>query len=222
MQGTVKYFNSSKGYGFILPDEGGNEVFIHQSELQRASIRSLQEGDRIEYELIRNPKSSRRSAGKLKLLPPISHELPPQRDSAFIYLVPSRLTATYVRHWAIQNNVPRIVGPPHGYFHVTLLRSGRSRSVDLKVFSPELVISPRLITVMAHGTDGLMLHIDHPFFVRRHIRLAQQFGQRQDPNYSAHLTVSYHCPEVDIRKMTRPTFSLAFVREDISSLKEDE
>jgi CspA family cold shock protein len=50
-KGTVKFFNTDKGFGFIKPDNGGDDVFVHVSEVQRAGIRSLIEGDKITYEL---------------------------------------------------------------------------------------------------------------------------------------------------------------------------
>jgi CspA family cold shock protein len=61
--GTVKWFNPSKGYGFIEPTEGGKDVFIHISALQRAGIGSLNEGQKIEYEVVvgNNGKSSAES-----------------------------------------------------------------------------------------------------------------------------------------------------------------
>ncbi|MDF1720722.1 MAG: cold-shock protein [Minwuia sp.] len=49
--GTVKWFNSTKGYGFIAPDEGGNDVFVHISAVERAGMNSLNEGDKISYEI---------------------------------------------------------------------------------------------------------------------------------------------------------------------------
>ncbi len=61
--GTVKWFNPTKGYGFIEPSEGGKDVFIHISALQRAGIGSLSEGQKIEYEVVtgNNGKSSAES-----------------------------------------------------------------------------------------------------------------------------------------------------------------
>ncbi len=58
--GTVKWFNPSKGYGFIEPTDGSKDVFIHISALERAGIGSLNEGQKIEYELVpgNNGKSS--------------------------------------------------------------------------------------------------------------------------------------------------------------------
>jgi CspA family cold shock protein len=49
--GTVKWFNPSKGFGFIVPDEGGSDVFVHMSALERAGLHSLDEGQRLNYEL---------------------------------------------------------------------------------------------------------------------------------------------------------------------------
>jgi cold shock protein len=58
--GTVKWFNPSKGYGFVEPSDGSKDVFIHISALERAGIASLNEGQKIEYELVpgNNGKSS--------------------------------------------------------------------------------------------------------------------------------------------------------------------
>ncbi len=47
--GTVKWFNGSKGYGFIAPDNGGEDVFVHYSAIQSAGYRNLEEGDRVEF-----------------------------------------------------------------------------------------------------------------------------------------------------------------------------
>jgi CspA family cold shock protein len=49
--GTVKFFNTQKGYGFVAPDDGGKDAFIHVTALERAGINSLNEGDKISYEL---------------------------------------------------------------------------------------------------------------------------------------------------------------------------
>lgn len=52
--GTVKWFNTSKGYGFIKPDGGGADVFVHVTAVQRAGMQSLSEGQRITYEVTRD------------------------------------------------------------------------------------------------------------------------------------------------------------------------
>ena len=49
--GTVKWFNPTKGYGFIVPDEGGNDVFVHISAVQNAGMQTLHEGQKLNYEL---------------------------------------------------------------------------------------------------------------------------------------------------------------------------
>ncbi|MDX2288016.1 MAG: cold-shock protein [Hyphomicrobiaceae bacterium] len=49
-KGTVKFYNDQKGYGFIAPDNGGNDVFVHATALERAGMRSLAEGQKVEYD----------------------------------------------------------------------------------------------------------------------------------------------------------------------------
>lgn len=49
-RGTVKWFNDQKGFGFIAPDDGGKDLFVHQSSIQSSGFRSLKEGDKVEYE----------------------------------------------------------------------------------------------------------------------------------------------------------------------------
>jgi CspA family cold shock protein len=55
-QGTVKWFNQEKGYGFITPDEGGDDVFVHYSGIVGEGFRSLEEGDRVSFEVTRGKK----------------------------------------------------------------------------------------------------------------------------------------------------------------------
>ena len=50
-EGTVKWFNTTKGYGFIQPAEGGNDVFVHISAVQRAGLQGLSDGQKVSYEL---------------------------------------------------------------------------------------------------------------------------------------------------------------------------
>jgi CspA family cold shock protein len=64
--GTVKWFNGQKGYGFIQPDAGGPDVFVHISAVERAGLGSLREGQKITYELERDAKNGKMSAGQLK------------------------------------------------------------------------------------------------------------------------------------------------------------
>ena len=62
--GTVKWFNSSKGYGFITPDAGGQDVFVHISAVQKAGMRFLNENDKVSYDLV--TEKGKTSAGNLK------------------------------------------------------------------------------------------------------------------------------------------------------------
>lgn len=65
--GTVKWFNTVKGYGFVQPDDGSKDVFVHVSAVDQAGISSLQEGQKLEYELVPD-KRGRSAAGNLKLV----------------------------------------------------------------------------------------------------------------------------------------------------------
>jgi CspA family cold shock protein len=64
--GTVKWFNPTKGFGFIQPESGGADVFVHISAVERAGMRSLAEGQKISYEEQRDPKRNKSSAENLK------------------------------------------------------------------------------------------------------------------------------------------------------------
>lgn len=64
--GTVKWFNATKGFGFIQPDEGGADVFVHISAVERAGLGSLQEGQKIGFEIEKDRRSGKSSAGQLQ------------------------------------------------------------------------------------------------------------------------------------------------------------
>ncbi len=64
--GTVKWFNGQKGFGFIQPDDGGSDVFVHISAVERAGLRSLNEGQKVSFELERDQRSGKTSAGQLQ------------------------------------------------------------------------------------------------------------------------------------------------------------
>jgi CspA family cold shock protein len=64
--GTVKWFNATKGFGFIQPDDGGSDVFVHISAVERANLGSLSEGQKLSYELQRDKKSGKMSAEQLQ------------------------------------------------------------------------------------------------------------------------------------------------------------
>ena len=64
--GTVKWFNSQKGFGFIQPNDGGNDVFVHISAVERAGLGSLNEGQTVSYVLEKDQRSGKMSAGQLQ------------------------------------------------------------------------------------------------------------------------------------------------------------
>ena len=64
--GTVTWFNDQKGYGFIQPDDGGKDVFVHISAVERSGMRGLAEGQKISYELETDRRTGKQSAGNLK------------------------------------------------------------------------------------------------------------------------------------------------------------
>lgn len=64
--GTVKWFNATKGYGFIEPQGGGRDVFVHISAVERSELGSITEGQTISYEIERDPRSGKESAGQLR------------------------------------------------------------------------------------------------------------------------------------------------------------
>ena len=63
--GTVKWFNTAKGFGFIQPDDGGSDVFVHISAVEQAGLRGLNEGDQVSFELEQDRRSGKLSAGQL-------------------------------------------------------------------------------------------------------------------------------------------------------------
>jgi CspA family cold shock protein len=64
--GTVKWFNSTKGFGFIQPEDGGKDVFVHISAVERSGLGSLGEGQKVSFELERDRKTGRESAVNLQ------------------------------------------------------------------------------------------------------------------------------------------------------------
>lgn len=65
--GTVKWFNTTKGYGFIEPEEGGKDVFVHISAVERSGLTGLADNQKVDYELL-DGRDGRKMAGDLKLL----------------------------------------------------------------------------------------------------------------------------------------------------------
>ena len=66
VKGTVKWFNPAKGYGFIQPEDGGKDVFVHISAVEAAGLRGLNEGQTISYEVEKDRRTGKESAGQLK------------------------------------------------------------------------------------------------------------------------------------------------------------
>ncbi|MHB8885555.1 cold-shock protein [Methylovirgula sp. HY1] len=66
--GTVKWFNAQKGFGFIAPDDGGTDAFVHISAVERSGLGNLHEGQKVRFELVSDRKSGKMSADNLKVL----------------------------------------------------------------------------------------------------------------------------------------------------------
>jgi len=64
--GTVKWFNSTKGFGFIEPEQGGGDVFVHISAVERSGMNGLNEGQKISFEVVQDRRSGKNSAENLK------------------------------------------------------------------------------------------------------------------------------------------------------------
>ena len=64
--GVVKWFNGQKGFGFIQPDDGGTDVFVHISAVERAGLRDLREGQKVSYEITKDQRTGKASADQLK------------------------------------------------------------------------------------------------------------------------------------------------------------
>jgi CspA family cold shock protein len=64
--GAVKWLNGQKGFGFIQPDDGGADVFVHISAVERAGLRDLREGQKVSYEITKDQRSGKSSADQLK------------------------------------------------------------------------------------------------------------------------------------------------------------
>ena len=66
ISGTLKFYNAAKGFGFITPDDGSKDVFVHISAVEAAGLRGLDENQKVSYEIERDRRSGKESAGQLK------------------------------------------------------------------------------------------------------------------------------------------------------------
>ena len=66
--GTVKFYNETKGYGFIQPDDGSKDVFVHATALERAGLRSLREGQKVTFDTQTDPRSGKTAVGNISTL----------------------------------------------------------------------------------------------------------------------------------------------------------
>ena len=64
--GTVKFFNTTKGFGFIQPEDGGNDVFVHISAVERSGMHSLVEGQKVSFEVVQDRRSGKSAADNLQ------------------------------------------------------------------------------------------------------------------------------------------------------------
>ena len=64
--GTVKWFNATKGFGFIQPEDGDKDVFVHISDVERSGMTTLSEGQRVTFDVARDPKNGKNSASNIK------------------------------------------------------------------------------------------------------------------------------------------------------------
>jgi CspA family cold shock protein len=64
--GTVKFFNSTKGFGFIAPDDGGTDVFVHVSAVERAGMRTIVEGQKLSFDVVKDNRSGKSAAENLQ------------------------------------------------------------------------------------------------------------------------------------------------------------
>ncbi|HKA70484.1 MAG TPA: cold-shock protein [Xanthobacteraceae bacterium] len=66
-KGTVKFYNDQKGYGFIQPDDGGRDVFVHATALERSGVSALREGQKVSFDTQTDPRSGKIAVGRLEV-----------------------------------------------------------------------------------------------------------------------------------------------------------
>ena len=135
--GKVKWFNLTKGFGFIQPDDGGADVFVHASALERAGLYRLDEGQRVSYELEQDRRSGKTSAGSLQALDegeaPRRREdrsaTPPSRSEG-----PGEGAASGVVKWFNPTKGFGFIQPDHGggdvFVHISAVEQAGLASLD--------------------------------------------------------------------------------------------
>ena len=94
--GTVKWFNDAKGFGFITPDDGGEDLFAHFSAIQMNGFKTLKEGQKVQFEVTQGPKGKQASNIQNAWLP-LGSSKPPTKPGVF--LLPSTFIDFYTEHW---------------------------------------------------------------------------------------------------------------------------
>ncbi len=68
LTGTVKWFNTEKGYGFIQPDDGGNDIFVHITAIQKSGLKALNDGQKVNFDLYTDVRKGKAAAGNITLM----------------------------------------------------------------------------------------------------------------------------------------------------------
>ncbi len=134
--GTVKWFNDQKGFGFIQPENGGEDVFVHRNAVERAGMHTLTEGQKISYDLQRDPKKGKDSAANLKEAAQGNHQVNADSVKIRILIVSNDFAETdTIKSW-----LEKDMRIPWGMSHCVNIKEARSRinKADLVILKPEM------------------------------------------------------------------------------------